>query len=85
MAETIYLLCAGTSLVTALLLFRMWRRRGTRLLLWSCLCFAGLAVNNVLLFVDLVVVPDVDLILLRSATAAVSVLLLVFGLVWESR
>jgi uncharacterized protein DUF5985 len=84
MAEAIYLLCAATSLAAAFLLFRMWRRRGTRLLLWSCLCFAGLALNNVLLFVDLVVVPDVDLMLLRSGTAIVSVLLLLFGLVWES-
>lgn len=85
MAETIYLLCAATSLAAAALLFRMWRVRGTRLLLWSCLCFAGLALNNVLLFVDLVVVPDVDLMLLRTATAFASVLLLLFGLVWESR
>ena len=83
MAETIYLLCAATSLAAAFLLHRMWRRRGTRLLLWSCLCFAGLALNNVLLFVDLVVVPDVDLTLLRSVTALASVLLLLFGLVWE--
>jgi len=83
-AETIYLLCAATSLAAAVLLFRMWRRRGTRLLLWSCLCFMGLALNNVLIFVDLVVVPDVDLILLRTATAVASVLLLLFGLVWES-
>ena len=84
MAETIYLLCASTSLEAAFLLFRMWRRRGTCLLLWSCLCVAGLALNSVLLYVDLVVVPDVDLVLLRSATAIVSVLLLLFGLVWES-
>ena len=85
MAETIYLACAATSLLTAVLLFRMWRQRSTRLLLWSCLCFMGLALNNILLFVDLVVVPDLDLLLLRSATVLASVLLLLFGLVWESR
>jgi hypothetical protein len=85
MAESIYLLCTATSLAAAFLLLRMWRRRGTRLLLWSCLCFAGLALNNVLLLVDLVVVPEVDLSLLRTATAVASVLLLVVGLVWESR
>jgi len=84
MAETIYLLCIATSLVAALLLLRMWRRRGTRLLLWSCLCFAGLAINNVLLLIDLVVVPDVDLMLLRGGTALASVLLLLIGLVWEA-
>ena len=85
MAETIYLLCAATSVVAAILLLRTWRRRGTRLLLWSSLCFVGLAVNNIILFVDLVVVPGVDLILLRTGTALVSVLLLLFGLIWESR
>ena len=85
MAEAIYLLCAATSLAAAVLLFRMWRVRGTRLLLWSCLCFGGLAVNNILLFIDLVVVPDVDLMLVRTATVVASVLLLLFGLVWESR
>lgn len=84
-AETIYLLCVATSVVAALMLFRMWRRRGTRLLLWSCACFAGLALNNALLLVDLVIVPDVDLMLLRSSTVLVSVLVLVFGLVWESK
>jgi hypothetical protein len=85
MAETIYLLCAATSIGAALLLFRTWRRRGTRLLLWSCLCFTGLALNNVILFVDLVVVPDVDLMALRSLTALASVMLLLFGLIWEGR
>jgi hypothetical protein len=85
MPETIYLLCAVTSILAAILLFRTWRRRGTRLLLWSCLCFAGLALNNIILLIDLVVVPQVDLIVLRTGTALASVLLLLFGLVWEAR
>jgi hypothetical protein len=85
MAEAIYLLCGMTSLVAAALLFRMWRRRGTRLLLWSCLCFGGLALNNLFLIIDLEVVPDTDLMLLRTATAFASVVLLLFGLVWEAR
>jgi hypothetical protein len=85
MPETIYLLCSATSVLAAILLFRTWRQRGAQLLLWSCLCFAGLALNNVILFVDLVVVPQVDLIVLRTGTALASVLLLLFGLVWEAR
>ena len=85
MAETIYLLCAATSVAAAILLLRTWRRRGTRLLLWSSLCFVGLAVNNIILFVDVVVVPGVDLIALRTGTALASVLLLLFGLIWEAR
>jgi hypothetical protein len=81
MAEAVYLLCALTSLLCAVMLFRGYRSSRTRLLFWSCLCFAGLAVNNVLLFVDLVVVPEFDLRVLRASTALVSLALLVYGLV----
>jgi hypothetical protein len=85
MAELVYLLCAATSIGCAALLFRGYRSSRTKLLLWSALCFGGLAINNALLVVDLIVVPDVDLTLARSAVALLSVMTLVFGLVWESR
>lgn len=83
-AETVYILCAATSLACALLLFDGHRRSGLALLFWSGLCFAGLAVNNLLLFVDLVVVPSVDLSLWRAGTALGSLAVLIYGLVWES-
>jgi len=54
-----------------------------RLLLWSSLCFFGLAISNFLLFLDLVVLPNVDLYIWRLATAAVATLLLLYGLIWE--
>src|SRR4029078_7960776 len=85
MAELVYLLCALTSLAWAGWLLRPYRATRTRLLLWSSLCFAGLALNNLLLFVDLVVVPATDLSALRGGVALVALLTLVFGLVWESR
>jgi hypothetical protein len=53
------------------------------LLFWNALCFSGLAVSNSLLFLDLVVLPATDLYVWRLVTAAVSLLLLLFGLVWE--
>jgi len=81
MAEAVYLLCALTSLVCAVLLLRGYRASRTPLLFWSCLCFVGLAVNNVLLFVDLVIVPDYNLRVLRAATALTSLALLIYGLV----
>jgi hypothetical protein len=84
MAELVYLLCALTSLCCAVLLGRSYRRNGLRLLLWGAVCFAGLTVNSGLVFYDLVVVPNIDLSLLRSAVAFASLTLLVFGLVWES-
>jgi len=81
MAEAVYLLCALTSLVCAVLLLRGYRASRTPLLFWSCLCFVGLAVNNVLLFVDLVIVPDYNLRVLRAATALTSLVLLIYDLV----
>jgi hypothetical protein len=80
----VYFLCALTSLVCAALLLRAYGRRRTRLLAWSGIAFVGFALNNVLLFVDLVVAPSVDLALARALTALGAVLVLLFGLVWES-
>jgi hypothetical protein len=84
MAVVVYVLCALTSTLCAYLLLRSYAANGVRLLLWSGLCFAGLAVNNLLLFVDKVVAPDVDLSPLRSASALAAVLILLFGLIWET-
>jgi hypothetical protein len=85
MAETVYLLCALTSVVCAIMLFRGYRASRGRLLFWSSLCFAGLALNNVLLFLDLVLVPQLDLTPWRSAIALVALMMLLIGLVWESK
>lgn len=83
MAEAVYLLCALTSLFCAVLLLRNYRAAKSRLLMWSVLCFAGLAFNNILLFIDLVVLPDINLKPLRTASALGAVLLLLIGLLWE--
>ena len=85
LAEAIYLLCGLTSLAAAFMLLRHYRQRRTRLLLWSVMAFAGLAVNNVMVYVDLVMFTGVDLSLYRTATGALSMLTLVCGLVWETR
>ena len=85
MAEAVYLLCALVSIACAALLLNGYRANRTALLFWSSLCFAGLAANNVLLFVDLVVVPDVDLSLLRSCVALLAIMALLYGLIWESK
>ena len=85
MAELTYLLCAATSVLCAVLLLRGYLRTRTRLLMWSTLCFIGLALNNILLFLDLVVFPgpEVDLRIYRSGSALISLALLTIGLVWE--
>lgn len=86
LATVVYALCALTSLACAVLLLRGFVASRARLLLWSGLCFAGLALNNIILLVDLSVVPTlVDLSFVRSVPALVGVGLLLYGLVWETR
>jgi hypothetical protein len=84
MATAIYVLCALTSLACALLLLRGYRRGRVPLLLWTALCFFGLALNNTLLFIDLRVVPTLDLSIWRSIPALVGVGFLIYGLVWKT-
>jgi hypothetical protein len=85
MSGAVYLICAATSLACAVLLLRAHRRRGARLLLWSGLCFVGLTLENLFLFVDLVLVPHIDLSAWRSLPATIGLILLLYGLVWEAR
>lgn len=85
MANVVYSLCALTSIVCAVLLIQGFLRTRSRLLLWSSLCFVGLVVNNLLLVVDRIFVPDVDLYTMRLFSALVALTLLVYGLIWESK
>lgn len=84
MATAVFGLCAATSIVAALLLLRGYWSSRTRLLLWSSLGFLGLAANNVVLFVDKVVVQDVDLLLLRNSVGLLGLALILYGLVEEA-
>ena len=83
MAEAIYLLCAVTSLVAAVLLLRQYRARRTPLLLWSCIGFFGLALNNILVFVDFTLLTGMDLSLVRAIAGMSGILILLYGLIWE--
>lgn len=84
MASIIYLLCALTAFLCAWLIMRSYFRNRHRLLLWSGLCFCGLSVNNVLLVLDRLVFPtEIDLTTLRLLAALASLLLLLYGLIWE--
>jgi drug/metabolite transporter superfamily protein YnfA len=85
MGEVVYVLCAATSMFCAFLLWRSYRRQRSRLLLLSVVCFLGLAINSILLFVDLAVLPTTtDLRPLRTIVAFGSILVFLFGLIWES-
>lgn len=83
MAALIYSLCALTAFACAALLLRGYLRSRFRLLLWSGLCFCGLFLNNALLVIDRLLLPQQDLSLLRLAVALVALLPLLYGLIWE--
>ncbi len=85
MAELVYFSCAATSLGCSVLLFMSYLRARTRLVLLSCIGFVGLALNNALMFLDLVVVPGTDLSVVRSSVGLVAVATLLFGLIWEAK
>lgn len=85
MEGLVYLLCAATALACAVLLGRGYFRSRVRLLLWLGLFFLSLAAENVALFVDAVVVPDVDLLPVRRAVALGGLAVLLYGLVWDAR
>ena len=83
-AAIVYILCALTSLACSWLLLRGWRRSGVRLLLWSGICFVGFTMNNVVLFIDVVLIPEaISLAVLRNLLSLSSVCVLLYGLIWE--
>jgi len=84
MATAVYLLCLLTSATCASLLVRSYRRSGARLLLWSALCFLLLAANNLVVAVDLLVLPSMDLVPLRHLASLAAISVLLYGFVWET-
>ncbi len=85
MAETIYALCALTSIGCAFMLLRNYFRSRSRLLLWSGLCFACWALSNIVMFIDLAMLPAVtDLSIPRSVLTLAGVVMLLYGLIWET-
>ncbi|HEX8916426.1 MAG TPA: DUF5985 family protein [Humisphaera sp.] len=85
LAPAVYALCALTCVACAALLARGYLRSRARLLLWAALCFVGLAANNVLLYVDKVLLAtEADLSVWRTGTALAGLGVLLFGLIWDS-
>jgi hypothetical protein len=85
MAGLVYILCAATCLLCAVLLLRGYAKQRVRLLLWSGLCFLGLTGENVLQYVDLITGPDLDLSIWRKLPGLAALVVLLIGLVWDSK
>ena len=84
MAATIYTLCTLTALLCAVMLLRAFGRSRYRLLLWSGLCFVGLTLNNLMLVLDKLAFPDIDLSVVRTVIALAAMIVLLYGLIWEA-
>jgi hypothetical protein len=83
-AAVIYSLCALTALICTVMLLQAYRCGGYRLLLWSGVCFAGLTLNNILLVLDKLVFPQLDLSPWRTLVALVAMSVLLYGLIWDA-
>ncbi|WP_207541165.1 DUF5985 family protein [Sabulicella rubraurantiaca] len=81
----VYLLCAATSVVCLLLLTRSYLATRNRLLLWSAVAFVGFALNNLMVFVDLILLPvTIDLLPLRNLASLAALVVLLYGFIWET-
>jgi hypothetical protein len=79
-----YAIAAISSATCAVLLLRAYAHRRIRLLMWSGICFIGLTINNVALFVDLVVFPQIDLRLARLVPALAGMMCLLYGFIFDA-
>lgn len=84
LSGVVYLLCFLAAAICAGLLVRQHRRSGTPVLLWSAACFVFLAVSNLLVVVDQLLVPEPMLREVRLVLTLLAVSVLLFGFIWES-
>lgn len=80
----VYVLCFVTSTACAVLLARSYLSSRARLLLWSSICFVFLAANNLVVVVDMLLVPDINLRLVRLGLALCAVSILLYGFIWDA-
>ena len=85
MAAIIYILCTITAAICAWLLLSNYVKQKSTILLWGGLCFLGLTINNLLLVLDTFIFIEIDLSTIRLLTGLVSLLLFLFGLIWEEK
>lgn len=85
MAAYVYVLCALTSLACTFLLVRGYVRGRTPYALWSSFCFVGFTLNNALLFVDFVLIPQMDLSVIRLIPAVLGLSIMAVGFILDSK
>lgn len=85
MAWIIYILCAIIAFICCALLLRGYWKSKARLLLWSGLCFAMFTLDNIILFLDKVVIPSIALSPWQAPVPLIGIILILYGLVWEAK
>jgi hypothetical protein len=80
----VYLLCFLTAALCAVLLVRRHLAAPTPVLLWSAACFVFLAVSNLLVVIDRMVLLEISLRTPRLALTLIAVALLLYGFIWEA-
>lgn len=83
MPALVYTLCFVTSVLCAALLVRAYFRTHTRLLLWSSISFSFLAVNNFFVLGDMILFPNINLLLFRYIAALTAIAVLIYAFIWE--
>lgn len=79
----VYLLCFLTSTLCAGLLLRSYWRVRSRMLFWTSLCFTMLAINNLVVILDMLVVLDRNLVLYRLVPSLIGVTALLYGFITQ--
>ena len=84
MVTAVYILCAVTSSLCFVLLARAYLQTRRGFQFWSALGFLGLALNNIVLVYDAIVVPHIDLAILRNIPTVLGLGCILYGFTQES-
>jgi hypothetical protein len=81
--SAVFILCFITSAICAWLLMRSYLQVRSQMLFWSAACFVLLALNNLIIILDLFVVRGMDLGVARLAASLAAISVLIFGFIWR--
>ncbi|MEP6883581.1 MAG: DUF5985 family protein [Gammaproteobacteria bacterium] len=85
MIQTMYALCALVSVACAAFSLQQYLANGSKFLRWATLCFMGLAVNNILIYLDDILHRGGDFFMWRAAAALAGMTAFIYGLIWDWR
>ena len=84
LSDLVYLLCFLAAAMCAALLVRQYRMVPSRVLLWSAACFGFLAMSNLLVVFDRLLLAESDFRTPRQILTLLAVSVLLFGFIWEA-